>query len=201
MLTVLISISLLMILKNSIFNYYKTKNQKIKIIIISVLVYCIWIFFFQNVIYKSRHILPIVLILIITMFNLMPVKKYKNQYVILIILWSILTVNLNLDHKEGTAIFKLKEDLQNKNPDYIIGNNLINYYMQRNGVKAKKDYINYLSLNDTIFKMSDQYQIIFIGDYNLSVDKLYKNNFKNKTFYHNPYMNRMWSEIPIFYNE
>tara|TARA_Y100001970_G_C14251251_1_gene872072 strand:+ start:3269 stop:4663 length:1395 start_codon:yes stop_codon:yes gene_type:complete len=201
MLTVLISISLLMIIKNSIFNYYKTKNQKIKIIIISVLVYCIWIFFFQNVIYKSRHILPIVLILIITMFNLMPVKKYKNQYVILIILWSILTVNLNLDHKEGTAIFKLKEDLQNKNPDYIIGNNLINYYMQRNGVKAKKDYINYLSLNDTIFKMSDQYQIIFIGDYNLSVDKLYKNNFKNKTFYHNPYMNRMWSEIPIFYNE
>tara|TARA_B100000700_G_C14645427_1_gene669447 strand:+ start:48 stop:620 length:573 start_codon:yes stop_codon:yes gene_type:complete len=190
-----------MIIKNSIFNYYKTKNQKIKIIIISVLVYCIWIFFFQNVIYKSRHILPIVLILIITMFNLMPVKKYKNQYVILIILWSILTVNLNLDHKEGTAIFKLKEDLQNKNPDYIIGNNLINYYMQRNGVKAKKDYINYLSLNDTIFKMSDQYQIIFIGDYNLSVDKLYKNNFKNKTFYHNPYMNRMWSEIPIFYNE
>ena len=201
MLTVLISISLLLMVKNSIFNYDKTTNQKLKILIISVLVYFIWILFFQNVIYKSRHILPIVLILIIAMLNLMPFKKYKKQYVILIILWGILTVNLNIDHKYGTAIFKLKEYLQNKNPDYIIGNNLINYYMQRNGVKAKKDYVNYLSLNDTIFEVSNQYNIIFIGDYNLSADKLHKYNFKNKTFYHNPYMNRMWSEIPIFYNE
>ena len=201
MLTVLISISLMMIAKKSFFNYDKIKNQKLKILIISLLVYCIWIFFFQNVIYKSRHILPIILILIIMMLNFMPIKKYKNQYVTLIILWSILTINLNIDHKAGTAIFKLKNDIKNKNADYIIGNNLINYYLERNGVKAKKDFINYHSLNDTIFKEFDKYKIIFIGDYNLIVDKLYKYNFKNKTFYHNPYMNRMWSEIPISYNK
>ena len=52
-----------------------------------------------------------------------------------------------------------------------------------------------------ILKNSHKHDIVFIGYYNLNIDSLYKYNFKEKKFYHNPCMNRMWSEIPIFYNK
>ena len=199
--TIIISIVLLLISKNGILHYHKIQNTKYKIIILSLITYFVWIFFFQNVIYKSRHILPILLLFLVIIFKLIPIKKYKNHYLILIILWSILTVNLNISHKNGTAISKLKNELQNKNPDYIISHDLINFYMQRNGIKVKQSYINYSSLSDTILKNSHKYDIVFIGHYNLNIDSLYKYNFKEKKFYHNPYINRMWSEIPIFYNK
>ncbi len=199
--TVFISINLLFIIKNSIFYYNKIKNQKIKIIIISVAVYFIWIFLFQNVIYKSRHILPLIIMFLILMFQLVSIKNYKNHYLILIALWIILTINLNIDHKNKTAVSKLKTELKYKNLDYIISYDLINYYMRRNGIKPKQGYINYANLSNTIFQTSKKYNVVFIGDYNLNIDTLSKYNFKDTIFFHNPYMNRMWSAIPLFYKE
>ena len=49
-------------------------------------------------------------------------------------------------------------------------------------------------------KLNDN-SVALIGFNNLNVDSLYQSGFKNKVFYHNPYINRMWSQIPIFYNQ
>ncbi len=138
---------------------------------------------------------------LILMFQLVSIKNYKNHYLILIALWIILTINLNIDHKNKTAVSKLKTELKYKNLDYIISYDLINYYMRRNGIKPKQGYINYANLSNTIFQTSKKYNVVFIGDYNLNIDTLNKYNFKDTIFFHNPYMNRMWSAIPLFYKE
>ena len=43
----------------------KIKEFNIKVLYNSVLIYILWILFFQNIIYKSRHVLPVVFILIL----------------------------------------------------------------------------------------------------------------------------------------
>ena len=200
-LTILISFYLFFFIKKSIFHLNEIKNQKIKIIIICIAVYFVWIFLFQNVIYKSRHILPLIMMLMLLIFQLVSIKNYKNQYLVLIALWIVLTINLNIDHKNETSVSKLKTELNYKNLDYIISYDLINYYMRRNGIKPKKGFINYPSLSDSFFQNSNKYKVVLIGDYNFNIDTLYKYNFKDTIFFHNPYMNRMWSSIPVFYSE
>ena len=73
--------------------------------------------------------------------------------------------------------------------------------MKRNGLKVKKKYIDYDNLNKKNMEKLNDNSVALIGFNNLNVDSLYQSGFKNKVFYHNPYINRMWSQIPIFYNQ
>ena len=73
--------------------------------------------------------------------------------------------------------------------------------MRRNGIKPTKGYINYPSLSNSFFQNSNKYKVVLIGDYNFNIDTLNKYNFKDTIFFHNPYMNRMWSSIPVYYSE
>tara|TARA_Y100000768_G_scaffold156049_1_gene116560 strand:+ start:5789 stop:7183 length:1395 start_codon:yes stop_codon:yes gene_type:complete len=199
--TLLISGNLILIVRSAILNYNNKISINSKIIIFSIILYFVWILFFQNVIFKSRHIIPIIMLLIIIMFKSLPIKNYKKHFLCLIILWSILSINLNFNHKQGTAINKVKNYLQNKEIDYIISDQLMNYYMKRNGIKVKKKYIDNDNLNNKNIEKLNDNSIVFIGFNNLNIDSLYQSGFKNKSFFHNPYINRMWSQIPIFYNQ
>ena len=200
-LTLLISGNLILIVRNTILEHDNTISKNLKIILFSIIIYFVWILFFQNVIFKSRHVIPIIMLLIIIMFKTLPIKSYRKHYLCLIILWSILSINLNFYHKQGTAINKVKNYLQNKDIDYIVSDQLINYYMKRNGLKVKKKYIDYDNLNKKNMEKLNDNSVALIGFNNLNVDSLYQSGFKNKVFYHNPYINRMWSQIPIFYNQ
>ena len=171
-------------------------KKEFKIIIVALLVYTIWILLFQNVIYKSRHILPILIILIILLFQIVSIKSNKAIYIVLVSAWFILTINLKIGHKNGTAINKLKEYISTKQPEYIVSHELINYYLKRNGIKSK--YINYNDNNLVDFYQSlpDSSKFFLVGDF--SIFNNLKSDFNKKIFYHNPYINRMWSKVSLY---
>ena len=109
-----------------------------------------------------------------------------------------MTVNLALSHKKPTAISQLKDNLlKNKPSPIIISTPLINYYLQTHRISSR--FLN--SNNTDEIKKFLQNKIndkaLVIGDFS----SLFESNFvikEEKTYYHNPYVNRMWSKIETF---
>ncbi|MAJ44409.1 MAG: hypothetical protein CMF96_06670 [Candidatus Marinimicrobia bacterium] len=183
--------------------FIKSKSYKVridknfKIFLFSCLLYLIWIFFFQNLIYKSRHVLPLIVASILIIAQYQNSQKSKLLSLTLPIFLFLLTFNLITSHKFGTSIYLLKNHIQQNEKEYILSNSLINYYLKNNGIesnfinvdKIDKEYLfNSIDGSDNIIMIGD-YSKIFETHYNIDLDT---------TFYHNPYMNRMWSEIPLY---
>ena len=195
--TLFISIYILYLLKN-IFTKHKIMfDTNLKIIIFSSILYLVWIYFFQNLIYKSRHVLPLVYILLLLMsLGHNNMRKHLVNYGLIIFL-SILTINLVIGHKTGTSISFLNKFLKNEKTDYVISNPLINYYLKSNGIKS--NFINVENNNLSQFhpKIEPNKNIKVIGDYSdLFINK--NELLLDTILYHNPYINRMWSTIPIY---
>ena len=73
--TVFIFISMLS--ANTIIKDFRSNNVS-KLLFYSLIVYTIWILFFQNVIYKSRHVIPIVIVLLYFLAVDKGTSFYKN---------------------------------------------------------------------------------------------------------------------------
>ena len=185
----------------------KIKDYNIKVLYNSVLIYIIWILFFQNIIYKSRHVLPIVFILILFVclgiqYIVKNYSKYKNIYYTylsgLIVSLLVISLTLNFQHKNHTAISQLSNYLINKQPKTIVSIPLINYYLKSHGIKGH--FINIENeeelLNIDFDSISNDFYLI--GDFKNFINKDFLINTE-KRFYHNPYVNRMWSIIELHY--
>tara|TARA_B110000014_G_scaffold263896_1_gene262312 strand:- start:2244 stop:3290 length:1047 start_codon:yes stop_codon:yes gene_type:complete len=178
-------------------------NVNFRILIYSLAVYIIWILFFQNIIHKSRHILPVLVIILSIMVsgqNALSFKNTKYFYFLnglfFIFLVSI-TLNLVFQHTEPTAISQLKDRIsdspQNKR---IVSIPLINFYLRTHGIDA-----DYISIEDSDLisqiNLDSSKEVLVVGNYR----KLFQDNYQiipETVLFHNPYVNRMWSEIPIY---
>ena len=181
------------------------KNRKYKLIIASLIIYLVWIFLFQNIIYKSRHILPVLpfAIILITLAY----KYSRNHKPILsniiatTLLFNLLliTYTLTIQHKGSTAISQLYTYLSKTNESLdIISIPLINYYLKSHGLKQ-----NYIDINIQNPEQSNQINNIsknniVIGEFKKLFEKKYM-IIPDTIFYHNPYMNRMWSKIDTYH--
>tara|TARA_Y100000588_G_C14124270_1_gene868649 strand:- start:281 stop:1285 length:1005 start_codon:yes stop_codon:yes gene_type:complete len=194
--TLIISLIMLVIF-SQLFWIKFNLNKALKILIISSLIYLIWIFFFQNLIYKSRHVLPLIFIILVLMSTIILNIKFKSYVIIFPLILSILTFNIVFAHKKGTSIYHLKNYLKNQANSTIISNTLVNFYLKTNGIKANFISVDKMEKREVINRLNDTKKIKIIGDYSSLIENIYQINF-DTTFYHNPYMNRMWSEIPLY---
>ena len=176
-------------------------NEKnILILFLSILMYSIFALYFQNVIYKSRHVMPIVYFLVLLIpFSLHAIKRtlfYKITFVIYFVSLLILSVNITIQHKEPTAISKLGTYFRSLGePITIATNPLINYYLTSTGIQTT--FINIENINEIKNSNSFKKNTFMIGDFH----ELIANNVqiqRDTSFYHNPYVNRMWSTINIY---
>ena len=195
--TLIIGTLTILISRELFFRPRRVIKSEIKILIASAFVYLVWIFLFQNLIYKSRHVLPLVFIVLILIGSSFKQQKSFALHYILILLLGVLNYNIISGHQFGTAIYQLRNEIINQEIDYIVSNSLINYYLQRTGVKS--NYINVENFKPTNFKknINSGKSIKVIGNYS----NLFRNKYKlslDTTFYHNPYMNRMWSTVPLY---
>ena len=175
--------------------------KKVHMLIISVILYSIFIMFFQNIIYKSRHVMPVVFLIIFLISVAHTNSKnfssfYKLILVIYLLTISIISTNLSIQHRELTAVAKLREYLISYKSDIkIFTNPLINYYLTSTGVKV--NFINSDNASKVKIKDLEDQKIIMIGDYHEKIDKDII-AIKDTVFYHNPYVNRMWSTINVY---
>lgn len=193
---------------SSIYSFLKTKNvanYKIKILIniliASVLVYFGWIFLFQNVVYKPRHIIPFLpFILMLSSVGFASMIRQYRLYKMLIYLFicclSVVTTYLNWQHKSPSAICQLKDYVFNdvSTMKIFCSSNLVNSYL-----KKHKGSENIVFLNENNSSEIKRYYKLGYNIYstanlkNLNMTIKFQNNF-----YHNPYVNRLWSTMRIY---
>ena len=176
-----------------------------QLILFSIIIYIAWVLLFQNVIYKSRHILPVLLFAIL--FIVQGYRYYRvyqpfiaNMIAIVLFLSLIqITYTLTAQHKTPNAISQLTTYVEELDDSLdVISIPLINYYLKTHGVNK-----NFVDIN--IHKEHNLNQItnirknnIVIGDFR----KLFEENYNiipDTIFYHNPYVNRMWSKIETYH--
>ena len=185
---------------------FKVRSLFLNPIFIGCLVYLVWIFLGQNVIHKSRHVLPLLPFLclgialgcskIIVLW-----RKFRSPFawgtvVIFFLCYGYVTLHTVVQHTKPTAIAQVHEYLRDKQSEqdnklHIVSVPLIKYYLVSQAIEAV--YIPIKSEADLAELDKLETGFIVIGS------PLPNRTPKvEKVFYHNPYMNRMWSEIPLF---
>lgn len=171
----------------------------------SVLTYAIWIYFFQNVIYKSRHVLPLVAFACIPLgiglarlargeaFRT-AVQRAASRLIagVFAVAYATVTLVLVVQHREPTAIAQIKEYVEETRPETIVSIPLVNFYLSAQNIEA-----DFLSIQDP----ADRARLDTVGGSVMVIGRfpeiIPQNSATADTFYHNPYVNRMWAEVEV----
>ena len=126
-------------------------------------------------------------------------KKYLKVFtVIFLLLSSVISLNLIHQHKNPTAIAKIRNHLNSiDRPITIISNPLIDYYLTSTDFKGEFINIENKDITKAINESIKSDTVLMIGDYHHILDNKFTINF-DTTYYHNPYVNRMWSTIKTY---
>ena len=185
---------------------FKVSSLFFNPIFIGCIVYLVWIFLGQNVIHKSRHVLPLLpflcLGIALACSKIMVLwRKFGSPFawgtvIIFFLCYSYVTLYTVVQHTKPTAIAQVHEYLRGKQSEqdgklHIVSVPLIKYYLVSQAIEAV--YIPIKSEAD--LAELDQLETGFIVIGSPLPNRIPK---VEKVFYHNPYMNRMWSEIPLF---
>jgi len=100
-------------------------------------------------------------------------------------------------HKNPTSISKIKDDLINKqNINTVVSIPLINYFLKSHQVESE-----FLDVEDSVdieeIKLLDRDTLLLIGSFNEKFSDNY-NIISDTVYFHNIYVNRMWSDISIY---
>ena len=177
----------------------KQTNRLLLILFLSFGIYALWIFFYQNILYKSRHhlsLLPFLLTIIGLGLHYF-IKKYGNPAMVLTVL--LLTANLwvtgklVMQHRSPTAISQLKDFLEKEDFEHalLITSDLVQYYLTKQKVDAE-----FIDINSNIPNLENWLRNgkkVYVAA-NLDIYKTFKLE-KVAVFYHNPYVNRMWPVV------
>ena len=169
---------------------------------IGCIVYLIWIFCFQNVVHKSRHVLPLVPFLALFLaFACARIIERRNRIlkaalILFVLCYGYVTLHLVIQHKSPTAIAQIHQHLSAKQSDRlrVASVPLIAYYLASQGLQAVyipiRDPADLAALHENPDDASD---LVVIGS------PLEGRTPKaEKAFYHNPYVNRMWPNLSLY---
>ncbi len=171
-------------------------------IFIGCVVYLVWIFLGQNVIHKSRHVLPVLPFFCLGIaFACHRITKVRYPFVwgiivIFFLCYSYITLHTVAQHTKPTAIAQVHAYLRHKQSQqrdklHIVSVPLIKYYLVSQAIEAV--YIPIKSEADLAHLHKLEGEFVVIGSRLPNRDPKVE-----KVFYHNPYVNRMWPEIPLF---
>ena len=175
-------------------------------IFIGCVIYLVWIFLGQNVIHKSRHVLPVLPFLslgiafacsrIIASGHQFSYSFASGVVIIFLLCYTYVTLHTVVQHTKPTAIAQVHEYLRNRQNEQphklqIVSVPLIKYYLVSQAIEAVYIPIKSEADLDQLDKLKTEFVVIGsrLPDRDPKIEKV---------FYHNPYVNRMWSEIPVF---
>ena len=195
-----------MLKKRAVEESFRDNASSFNIVFIGCVIYFAWIFFAQNIIHKSRHILPLLPFLALGIafacsrtIALQGKFRYPFAWGIVIIFflgYSYVTLHTVVQHTKPTAIAQIHKYLNPKQHEqddklHIVSVPLIKYYLASQAVEA-----NYIPIkSETDLAQLDKLEtgLVVIGSPLANrVPKV------KKVFYHNPYVNRMWPELPLY---
>ncbi|MFB6277907.1 MAG: hypothetical protein ABEK75_00215 [Salinibacter sp.] len=172
-----------------------------------VLAYGVWMFFFQNVVHKSRHVLPLLALLLPVLAAgaaaLWRMEGWAPRGSVLLAAGAYAAVTLVLvdQHREPSAIAQAKAfveaQAQNAGPTRVASVPLVNTYLRTQQVDARV-----LSIEDSSdvrrLRGAETGRTLVVGTY---ASLLERSPTRTRTFYHNPHVNRMWPEVTVYVYE
>ncbi|MBL4716469.1 MAG: hypothetical protein JKX95_07520 [Bacteroidia bacterium] len=188
----------------SIFGFIKPstigQNHKktIQILVASTLLYLLWIYIFQNVMYKPRHVLPV--IAVILMFMTVGLSKHMNNNIkkgivaIFLGSYSVVGIVIAKQHQNPSAISQALSYLKDQDNGKIVASiPLVNQYFGKQALKCTLiDVETEIELESVINKHHSFY---YVGEILPKFDIEIK---QTKAFYHNPYVNKLWSSVKVY---
>ena len=156
--------------------------------------YFMWMLLFQNVIYKSRHVLPLLPLIILVMSlgvgSLWKTWRGRIAAAVFLGAYSVVGVAIGWQHREPTAIAQAREYVASLGESVrIVSIPLVNYYLAAQGVEGE-----FVSVEGVSELAADSVRTVVVGRF---PDLPAANPAVSDTFYHNPYVNRMWPEVQV----
>ena len=181
----------------------RSQDKLFRIHLLCWALYLVWIFLGQNIIYKSRHVIPLLpLVILIVAQAALVVRRSARTFwhvplAVFLVGHAYVTTHLVIQHRRPSAIAQIKTYLEAKSgPDlHIVTVPLIEYYLSTQGVRGT--YITIEAGSDLVdmSPIPDSATVVTIGSPHDFPDRPLKSR---RGFYHNPYVNRMWSEIDVY---
>jgi 4-amino-4-deoxy-L-arabinose transferase-like glycosyltransferase len=171
----------------------------------SWMTYALWIFLYQNVIHKPRHVLPLLPFLLVPIgFGL--ARALQDKYltvrgtaVLTVAAYLTVTFVLVWQHRHPTAIAQAKTMIeqaeQKHDPLYVGSIPLVNYYMAGQAVDARFLSIENPDDRERLRRVMDHRTALVISE---DAPFPERQAARIDTFYHNPYVNRMWPQVKVY---
>lgn len=169
-----------------------------------VLAYGVWMFFFQNVVHKSRHVLPLLALLLpVLAEGVAALWRCRRKWARGVVLgtagaYAAVALVLAVQHQSPTAIAQAKRfveaQTERPGPTRVASVPLVNTYLRSQQVDAR-----FLSIEDSSdvrrLRRADTGRTFVIGTY---ASLLERSPTRTRTFYHNPHVNRMWPKVTVY---
>jgi hypothetical protein len=171
------------------------------------LLYGGWIFVGQNVVHKSRHVLPLLpVLLVLPAAGAAILWRRQSWWTRATVLgaagaYAVVTLVLVNQHRSPSAIAQAKQFVERQTkrpqPTRVASVPLVNTYLRAQQVDAR-----FLSIEDTTdvrqLRETDSGRTLVVGTYASLLDA---RPDSVRRFYHNPHVNRMWPEVTVYVYE
>ncbi len=181
------------------------RGQHARVIAAGAVPYALWMFFFQNVVHKSRHVLPVLALLLPVLAAgaaaLWRARSWLSHGAVLVAAGAYATVTLVLvdQHRTPSAVAQAKAFVENtaqttSGPTRVASVPLVNTYLRTQQVEAR-----FLSIEDSSdvrrLREAETGRTLVVGTYASLLDRA---PTRTRTFYHNPHVNRMWPKVTVY---
>jgi hypothetical protein len=182
------------------------RARRWRIVAAGIVVYTVWIYLFQNVIYHTRHLLPIVPFALMAVAvgldrALQPTQRLRTvrRALVGVALAAFVIVGAHLawQHRRPSALAQVRTALA-ESPERlcVVSTALVNDYMRSTGVDARFADVDRPGARDSIAAAArDGARIVSVGDYRSIVARPV---VRMRPYYHNPYVNRIWPRIELY---
>ena len=185
----------------------KLRDRRLGILGTCVLAYGLWMFFFQNVVHKSRHVLPLLALLLPVLAaggaTLWRINDWGPRGAGLLAAgtYAAVTLVLVMQHQDPSAIAQAKRFVETKTsrpgPTRVASVPLVNTYLRSQRMDAQ-----FLSIEDSSdvrrLREAETGRTLVVGTY---TSLLARSPTRTRTFYHNPHVNRMWPKVTVYVYE
>ena len=165
------------------------------------LLYLAWIFFFQNIVHKSRHVLPLLpfltLIIAVAASHLITHRSLILKIVLVAFAatYAYVTLHLVIQHKKPSAVAQVYDHLKSREGDglHVVSTPLMKYYLASQGLDASYTVVRNKDDLEANANVVDPMGLFSVGS--PLPNRTAKSTFE---FYHNPYVNRMWPNLFVY---
>ncbi|MBC8144125.1 MAG: hypothetical protein H7X80_01000 [bacterium] len=177
------------------------RTRHARIVVAGIVAYFVWIFLFQNVIYHSRHLLPIVpFVLVLVAYGLHQLATMNRiataGAAVLACSMSLVGVTLAFQHQKPSAIAQVRQHLGDSSAMItVVSTGLVNSYLASTGVRARFLNVESDNVRDSLRADSTSAAIVSVGDYRSLVKRPIE---FVRHFFHNPHVNRIWPHIEVY---